>query len=114
MRISDWSSDVCSSDLAPDPRDRDVRIRLRRMGTVQRCDPAGGDSGGGLSILGHLLECRNERPAAGGGGAEVHSQPPAGIPSFRRAWRSEERRVGKELSVRVAVGGGRRIKKKNK
>src|SRR3546814_9676120 len=27
MRISDWSSDVCSSDLPPDARDR----RLRRV-----------------------------------------------------------------------------------
>src|SRR3546814_16759347 len=30
MRISDWSSDVCSSDLALQRRDRRIRIDLRR------------------------------------------------------------------------------------
>src|SRR3546814_4811211 len=40
MRISDWSSDVCSSDLAirhrarPDDRSRAQIARLRRMGDV--------------------------------------------------------------------------------
>src|SRR3546814_3540099 len=43
MRISDWSSDVCSSDLAVDRRDRagaaaalSFRSRLRALG---RCPP---------------------------------------------------------------------------
>src|SRR3546814_14266598 len=61
MRISDWSSDVCSSDLfAP----------------------------------------RRKCPGA------------AGNPRVRSGWRSEERRVGKEVSVRVDLGGRRIIKKK--
>src|SRR3546814_5486951 len=65
MRISDWSSDVCSSDL--------WRSASRRP-------------------------CSGPRP-------------------IRGAWasgcgRSEERRVGKSVSVRVDLGGRRIIKKK--
>src|SRR3546814_4446644 len=33
MRISDWSSDVCSSDLGADP------CRWSRQGQVRRCGP---------------------------------------------------------------------------
>src|SRR3546814_4980301 len=52
MRISDWSSDVCSSDLAARhegrPRvvrdgvlvDRDVRAAERRVGVLARVSPA--------------------------------------------------------------------------
>src|SRR3546814_15979604 len=74
MRISDWSSDVCSSDLL-------TRIpgfgRPRR--TWARC-PIWGSA-----------PCRQ---------------------SFQVHERSEERRVGKSVSVRVDLGGRRIIKKK--
>src|SRR3546814_16961638 len=72
MRISDWSSDVCSSDL---------RSRTR----------SGPMSAG-------------TRP----------SQPTRSRPGTAARWRSEERRVGKEWSVRVDLGGRRIIKKKKK
>src|SRR3546814_15028324 len=72
MRISDWSSDVCSSDLCAG------RLRTGR-------EPAGGAA--------------PRRPAGAGA---------------RAARRSEERRVGKEVSVRVDLGGRRIIKKKKK
>src|SRR6056297_1180232 len=62
---SDWSSDVCSSDLAATP------VATGRLSA--RC-PKGGMK--------------------------------------ERATRSEERRVGKEVSVRVDLGGRRSIKKK--
>src|SRR3546814_5028340 len=48
MRISDWSSDVCSSDLAPQHREsmmrlqEEQRISLARIGTVA--------AGSGLSL----------------------------------------------------------------
>src|SRR3546814_4068087 len=35
MRISDWSSDVCSSDLDIDELDQ-TRLRMRRLGEAQR------------------------------------------------------------------------------
>src|SRR3546814_2371637 len=66
MRISDWSSDVCSSDLVPLPGDRSSLVWVLRPEEAQR-----------------LL-------------------------------RSEERRVGKSVSVRVDLGGRRIIKKKKK
>src|SRR3546814_6561886 len=67
MRISDWSSDVCSSDLG-DQRPRD------------RADPGGG--GGGRCRLGDL---------GAAAAAPGDRRAGRGVPA-----RSEERRVGKE------------------
>src|SRR5689334_23642096 len=71
----DWSSDVCSSDLAPRPRPRRVERhrdpqvdRARRVGEAPRHDPD--------DRARHL----------------VHQDPPSD--------RSEERRVGKECRSR--------------
>src|SRR3546814_3401913 len=77
MRISDWSSDVCSSDL------------LRAGAAI-----AGAAAGGWLRQHGGILA----RPVAGGaqpaGGGGAAGQVDDGI--FRSGSRSEERRVGKE------------------
>src|SRR3546814_13692118 len=84
MRISDWSSDVCSSDL---------RSRCSSPRT------AGGSSS-------------RDSPRT----SRCSSNP--SVPRRRRSKaaksRSEERRVGKEVSVRVDLGGSRIIKKKKK
>src|SRR3546814_14448496 len=77
MRISDWSSDVCSSDL-----------------------PCGGS---GRRARSHPSGFRPPRRSRRRSSADR-----AG--SWRR---SEERRVGKSVSVRVDLGGRRIIKKKN-
>src|SRR3546814_17196607 len=79
MRISDWSSDVCSSDL--------LRHLLHDLGDVARAADR---------LLGDALAVDI--------GARKH----------RFEIRSEERRVGKSVSVRVDLGGRRIIKKKNK
>src|SRR3546814_13775122 len=72
MRISDWSSDVCSSDLRPlDPRRRSRRRR------------SGGRAGAPLV---RRLDALRHRPQA-----EVARQFDDGAHD-----RSEERRVGKE------------------
>src|SRR3546814_17594971 len=71
MRISDWSSDVCSSDLTPVPSNN--------------CS----------------FTCVTERTSS----TSVSARSSA----IRR---SEERRVGKRVSVRVDLGGSRIIKKK--
>src|SRR3546814_10835833 len=70
MRISDWSSDVCSSDLACHSRQALQGYRQRRRPCQPR-SPA--------RLQGNLRQRRTRRYAA---------------PAWRR--RSEERRVGKE------------------
>src|SRR3546814_12213934 len=92
MRISDWSSDVCSSDLG------------------EPLLPSSSD--------GHLCPARRQERLA----ARAHRRPDTdGEAHCRRLRarlqlplaRSEERRVGKEC-VRVDLGGRRIIKKKIK
>src|SRR3546814_5047456 len=81
VRISYWSSDVCSSDLE--------QLQL----------PDGGDPTlGEAAIPEHKAYEHAEQGHIG--------QPDPGR-------RSEERRVGNELSVRVDLGGRRIINKKN-
>src|SRR3546814_18033311 len=72
MRISDWSSDVCSSDLRLQP--------CRRQGHRRRCEPKA--PGLFVPLVFELVAVAREpaRVAVDGGGD-----------------RSEERRVGKEL-----------------
>src|SRR3546814_11903989 len=99
MRISDWSSDVCSSDLLPD-------LEFCRWLTIEHgvatiplspfyADPPPGQR------LARLCFAKSEPTLD------------AAIERLRRL-RSEERRVGKSVSVRVDLGGRRIIKKKNK
>src|SRR3546814_11085634 len=80
MRISDWSSDVCSSDL---PCERHISFPQFRFVNVesQQCK------------IGIRLAAGKPR---------LHWLRP----------RSEERRVGKSVSVRVDIGGRRIMKKK--
>src|SRR3546814_16133535 len=89
MRISDWSSDVFSSDLGPrDPAGRvqpDIRLLDARRSPRPRTDRAG--------IT---------------GARRLHRKRCSG------AVRHRKRVVkGKSLSVRVDLGGGRHIKKKH-
>src|SRR3546814_6494092 len=82
MRISDWSSDVCSSDLvaiehlgAPPVRRRLQPSQLDRAGNPQA-----------------VLQGRTDEAALGG----VDRQPQIGPRARQGQVRSEERRVGKE------------------
>src|SRR3546814_11592248 len=90
MRISDWSSDVCSSDLK--------KSRSRWSGRVFALEETplpkerSGETGQFSVNWRGAVRRRNIRPAS--------------------LWRSEERRVGKSVSVRVDLGGRRIIKKK--
>src|SRR3546814_11340017 len=88
MRISDWSSDVCSSDL------RGVDVAHRVLGFAQAAlELVGGQFA--LEFAAHRRPLRAPAP---------HPQP-------GEARRSEERRVGKECVIRVDLGGRRTIKK---
>src|SRR3546814_7251428 len=86
MRISDWSSDVCSSDLA-----RPVRGAAGACRGTDACRGGGGDGGTGLSRYrarrrrcprarlpgaGGLLRgaLRNDRGPAGGGAGGARSE----------------------------------------
>src|SRR3546814_14885846 len=91
MRISDWSSDVCSSDLyCQDPTDwQGVVIRWDEKSEFYQ----------NSSFPNRMIDSVFTRQAN-------RAQTVYG--------RSEERREGKSVSVRVDRGGRRIIKKKNK
>src|SRR3546814_992153 len=91
MRISDWSSDVCSSDLLSSKQ----HSKPRRSPAVGRRKTA--------RDFKRLPETVPSLPGRAGG---LHGPAPG-------PRRSEERRVGKRVSVRVDLGGRRTIKKKN-
>src|SRR3546814_12925503 len=88
MRISDWSSDVCSSDLA-----------VTELGNATGFDFELQDRGG----LGHakLIEARNQFLGLASKSKKLVGVRPTGLsdePQYKIDidWRSEERRVGKE------------------
>src|SRR3546814_8995734 len=73
VRISDWSSDVCSSDLPPVLEQQDVIRRRQRLGLV-----VGDQDGADLQVQDQLAD------------------PVPRLLAQMRVQRSEERRVGKE------------------
>src|SRR3546814_12536004 len=84
MRISDWSSDVCSSDLVGNGQ----RVhRALELGPVLALDPAR-DAAGGRGVGHQHHVAAGQRDEGGQGGALVAT--------FFLLDRSEERRVGKE------------------
>src|SRR3546814_16763655 len=88
MRISDWSSDVCSSDLAGDV------VKVGRTVELESLDTPG-------HTMSHVcLLSRGDQPALfcgdtlfNAGAGNCHN---GGHPSELYQTRSEERRVGKE------------------
>src|SRR3546814_15053755 len=103
MRISDWSSDVCSSDLQGRPG-------AGRPGAGAR--QAGGLPGGEEKALACLERCRHRR----GRGRDLE-EPVAGCRRQDlavRGPRTDRQSVvsGKSVSVRVDLGGRRILKKK--
>src|SRR3546814_3900505 len=79
MRISDWSSDVCSSDLLGDVQCEGGLAHRRARGEDQQV--------GRLQAGSHLVEL---------GVAGRHAGDAAAVGVARLQHRSEERRVGKE------------------
>src|SRR3546814_11467969 len=105
MRISDWSSDVCSSDLhtplaVPIRSAREFRTMLDRRSII---------AGGTASFL-----------CAAGLRAQVlppqgFATPSGTVPFAPDVFRDRDRKgvvVGRSVVVRVALGGRRSIKKK--
>src|SRR3546814_11458073 len=121
MRISDWSSDVCSSDLAA-RIEKDVHIGI--IGAGRRHMILG--KGGGIGHAEHALVPRDRlfRVLAAIGGvvdaAELdgtcHSAGSYSTSSATRPIRSDRKSAvsGMTVSVRVGIGGRLPIKKKKK
>src|SRR3546814_19337463 len=115
MRISDWSSDVCSSDLLA------ARRQLRRRGTVGlRLGFADGRVRGGSQAwrpLLHVLQRRQLRRrwhrARSRAMTTIAIMQPTYLPWIGYLDRKSVV-SGKSVSVRVDLGGRRIIKKKKK
>src|SRR3546814_20203762 len=110
MRISDWSSDVCSSDLST----LLCHVWLA-YSTAKGMRPTHGKNSFRYCWLrpGRHLARHQWRPCGGG---ELHAgadRPPALL--SRRDQATDRKSVvsGKGVSVRVDLGGRRIIKKKN-
>src|SRR3546814_12818683 len=87
MRISDWSSDVCSSDLINRRKNALLR-KLTGKNDMTVDDGAGGVHDGIIGIVAigqHRIECRDRSARA-----TVHAC------ALDQPGRSEARRVGKE------------------
>src|SRR3546814_18591893 len=121
MRISDWSSDVCSSDLPRRP------FSPGRLGLSQR--GLGIDVGGGRQVRRTVGE--NEGHPLAGRDGELTDTPEAFAVERNRAVQHDHVRsrhrleaaivkaadrksvgLGKSVSVRVDTGGHRTLKKK--
>src|SRR3546814_11494028 len=107
MRISDWSSDVCSSDL------QHVQLAWQAL---RRMDGRSVDSAR-VDVAAQLL-CRAWHAKGGRAYAHVHPRDDAGVtghhPLFL-GFRARDRKSvvqGKSVSVRVAYGGRRTMTKK--
>src|SRR3546814_13717351 len=93
MRISDWSSDVCSSDLDP------VHIAIAaELDLEKRVARSRGVAGGGFH------DGRVGKGNGIGGGERARRTQPCELPYG--PLRSEERRVGKECVSTCRSGGG--------
>src|SRR3546814_12171755 len=98
MRISDWSSDVCSSDLLS--RDEAGRWQVRVTGAQ------GSGVLRSMSEANCFIVLEHER-------GSVKPGDMVSVKIMEGVIRSEERRVG-NVSVRVDLGGRRIIKKKKR
>src|SRR3546814_15129463 len=98
MRISDWSSDVCSSDLV-EGQQVVGGAHLEGGVPVRRQLPCHAREAGDALTRRQAVQLGAE---GRGGVGELRLVPE----------RSEERRVGKSVSVRVDLGGRRIMKKK--
>src|SRR3546814_13625762 len=117
MRISDWSSDVCSSDLLP--QDDAVRPHPKRVADkIARRHLARAFQIGGPGFQPHdmaLAELQLGRVLDGDEALAVVDEGRPHVEQGRLA-RAGDRKSGgegKSVSVRVDLGGARIFKKKN-
>src|SRR3546814_19766680 len=104
MRISDWSSDVCSSDLVRMPSS--AAARITRIEISPRFATSSLRTGAGETSMEFFLR--------GAWGTDINRARTDQPVSRREAGRSEERRVGKECVSRCRSRGSPDHKKKNR
>src|SRR3546814_17966249 len=96
MRISDWSSDVCSSDLLADHGDGLAGADVEGDVVDHRLPLAGDAERGGE--VGDAQDRRGARHGGGGGGA--HDSPLSFGEIGRASWREK---VGKYVEISVVA-----------
>src|SRR3546814_18608513 len=110
MRISDWSSDVCSSDLVQQPAALADHLQEALPGMMVLAV--------GLEVLGEVLDALGEEGDLDLGGAGVHVVGSVALDQVGLAFPGQGDRKsvvsGESVTVRVDLGGGRIIKKKKK
>src|SRR3546814_16676208 len=111
MRISDWSSDVCSSDLYVEDRheDGDSRHRIARH---RRHAAAVIDSQ--FARWRHFPDQRDKPVGRRDDPALVLRRDPHRVAEEREHAARKSAVEGKRVAVRVDIGGGRNINKKKK
>src|SRR3546814_13760693 len=97
MRISDWSSDVCSADLA---RAQILRLRYAWDGDAIRLQARDDGRGTENPNAGNGLAGMRERLATYGGELEVESAPGQGFALSLRLPRGSGAGVGKPVPPR--------------
>src|SRR3546814_8448480 len=103
MRISDWSSDVCSSDFMTESPTTPILVQRRVM--------VGGDS---LTDAQPAFDGRTGEPVVNFRFDSTGGRTFGEVTRNNVGKRSEERRVGKECVLRVDLGGRRTITNKKK
>src|SRR3546814_15682589 len=107
MRISDWSSDVCSSDLYHRPG--------RARGNPR--ESTGSDGLSGRRIVTCLIQTRALHTHYGQShilhGVDLEIRPGEAVGLLGRTGKIGRASWGKRVSVRVDLGGRRSIKKKH-
>src|SRR3546814_19781577 len=111
MRISDWSSDVCSSDLQSGMTMRSLLLRrlarcLDDRGKIERAVAGGGEGFVEVARLGADRRVGIDARRRLDREAQILEHQ-RGREAARIIVRSKERRVGKECGVRVDLGGRR-------
>src|SRR3546814_19115357 len=113
MRISDWSSDVCSSDLRDHARDRrPARAKRRRIcarpgGAGPRTEPCRT-----RHFFGNVVRALQLQKLAPPHEKAAEHRPTGELRPRRECRRDRKRGVwGKGVLVRVGLGGGRTGKK---
>src|SRR3546814_13780224 len=116
MRISDWSSDVCSSDLHADQQPGSCAGEPERRDDSQRdreVNHASAYTGAGFAEIG---ACRPTRCPSGGAAFLAAQRPLDGQRTVLADRAGRDRKSvgwGKRVSVRVDSGGRRIIHNKN-